>query len=223
MFAVAPSAAMAEPEFLTKAVVGEAVSSVPFTSTVGAAFWEGKTSKSKITCTAGTAEGEVTGSKSLSNIVLHLTGCESSGCKVHSEGEPEGSVHSEVLAGKLNGVTSTLPGIKLFSQAEGKAGTVLRAEICGGVVKFALTGEVTGSLSGSAGENAATGKLLASFKLSFAEKEGSQKYKGFSEGEEAGLMGQLTDTVNGTPELAGLSAILTNKTVPSTWGLGITK
>jgi hypothetical protein len=216
------STAAAEPVFLTKSVVGEAVSSVPFAGTVGASYLEGKASKAKITCTGGSATGEVTGAQSATNIVLKLTGCETAGCKVHTEGLPEGEVESKVLAGKLGGVSSTKAGLKLFSQSL-KGGTLLTAEVCGGVVKFVVTGEVTGLLSGASGESAATGKLLSSIKLTFAQSGGAQKYQGFSEGEEAGLMGQLTDIVNGTPELAGLSLIATNKTVPSTWELGVTK
>jgi hypothetical protein len=215
--------ASAEPVFLTKSVVGEATSSVPYTGTLGASFWEGKTSKAKITCVAGTVSGEVTGAQSVANTLLVMTGCEASGCKVHSKGLPEGEVQSFALAGKLNGLKSTLPGLKLFSESEGKGGKFIEAEVCGGAVHFTLTGEVTGSLSGASGESAATGKLVASLKLTFAESAGAQKYLGFSEGPEAGLMGQLTDTVNGSPELAGLSMIMTDKTVPSTFGIGVTK
>jgi hypothetical protein len=142
----------------------------------------------------------------VANTVLVLQGCETAGCRVHSEGKPEGEVESKVLAGKLGGITSTLPGIKLFSQSEGKGGQFMDSEVCGGVVRMQLTGEVTGSLAGASGESAATGKLLTSLKLTFAEKGGIQKYKGFSEGSEAGL-----------------SLIATSKTVPSTWELGVTK
>jgi hypothetical protein len=220
----AASTASAEPVFLTKAVVGEAApSSVPFTGTIAVTFWEGAASKAKVSCTAGTVGGEVTGAQTLAKIGITLTGCETSGCKVHSKGLPEGEVVSQTLAGKLNGITATLPGVKLFSEAEGKGGVFLEAEVCGGVVKFVLTGEVTGSLSGAVGEGPSTGKLASAMKLTFAQKAGIQKYQGFSEGGEAGLMGQLTDTVNLTPELAGLSAIVMNKTVPSTFGLGVTK
>jgi hypothetical protein len=120
-------------------------------------------------------------------------------------------------------VTGTLPGLKLFSEAEGKGGKLLEGETCSGIAKLVWTGEVTGTLGGSSGEGPETGRLLSAFKLSYAQKSGVQKYQGFIEGEEAGLMGQLTDTVNGTPELSGWSTIETMKTVPATWGLGITK
>jgi hypothetical protein len=217
------SNASAEPEFLTKAVVGEATTSVPFSGTIGASFLEGKTSKAKISCSSGVINGEVTGAQSVGNTLMTFKGCETGGCPVKSTGHPEGEVETYALAGKLNGISSTLPGLKLFSQAEGKGGKFEAFTACGGAVSVVLTGEVTGSLSGASGEGPATGKLLTTFKLTLAETAGKQKYQGFSEGEEAGLMGQITSTINGTPELGGLSMILTNKTVPSTWGLGITK
>src|SRR5947209_1747717 len=118
----AATAASAEPVFLAKSVAGEATTSVPYTGTLGANFWEGKTSKSKVTCTGGSVSGEVSGAQSVAKTVLVMTGCETSGCKVHSKGLPEGEIVSETLAGKLNGITSTLPGLKVFSEAEGKGG-----------------------------------------------------------------------------------------------------
>jgi hypothetical protein len=42
MSAMMSAAASAEPEFVTKAVVGEAVNKVPFTGTIGATFFEGQ-------------------------------------------------------------------------------------------------------------------------------------------------------------------------------------
>ena len=222
--AVAAGAAAAEPEFVTKAAIGETVNSVPFTGTIGATFFEGATSKSKVNCNGGTFTGEVTGPKSLANIVITLTGCLTSEGRVENEGKPEGFVETKVLAGTLGAITPILPGIKLYSQAEGKGGKVIEAELGSGLVKLIWKGEVTGVVSGAAGENAETGKLLTAVKLTFAEKPyGKQRYQGFSEGPESGLLGQLEDVVDGTPELSGWWAPLTIKTVPSTWGLGVTK
>jgi hypothetical protein len=224
LVAVTPSAATAEPEFLTKAVVGEAVTSVPFSGTVGASFWEAASGgKVKLLCTAGTASGEVVGARSLSNVVLLLTGCESGSLKAQSEGQPSGTIETKALAGKLGGITPTLPGIKLFSEAEGKGGTVLEAN-AGGIVTFKVRGEATGSLSGAAGEGPATGKLLASINLTFAQSKGVQKYKGFTEGPEAGLLGSFEWENSKNPfEPIGWSLKESLKTIPSTWGLGITK
>jgi hypothetical protein len=221
--AVASGTASAEPVFLTKAVVAEG-SSIPLTGTTGASLWEGANG-SKIVCASGTVTGEVTGPQSLANTVFVLHGCETSGCKVTGEGQPEGVVQSKVLAGKLGGITGTLPGIKLFSQSEGKGGKVFVASTCSGAIPILYDGEVTGSLSPSTGENAETGKLAASVKLTFAKtKTGIQKYQGFSEGPEAGLMGQLEGSIGGGPfEPTAWGIAATFKTVPASWGLGITK
>ncbi len=216
------AAASAEPEFVTKAVVGEAVNDVPFTGTTGAIFFEGAKSKSKISCNAGSFSGEVNGPKSLTNIVMTFTGCKTGEGGVNTAGKGVGVVETKVLAGTLGAVTPTVPGIKLYSQAEGKGGTFIEAE-CGGILKVVWKGEVTGSLAGAAGENAETGKLLSTMKLTFAEAGGKQKYKGFSEGPESELLGQLEGVFNGSPELSGWSSVLSTKTVPSTWGLGVTK
>jgi len=215
------AAASAEPEFLTKAVVAEGAS-IPLTGTVGPSSWESR-SGSRITCTAGTITGEVTGPKSLANTVLLLKTCETSGCLVESAGKPEGTVETEALAGKLGGISSTLPGIKLFSQSEGKGGIVIEAETaCAIPLKW--KGEVTGSLSGSAGEGPETGKLLSSIKLTLVQSKGVQKYQGFSEGLESGLLGQLESSFGGKPyEPDGWAIAPTLKTIPSTWELGITK
>ncbi|HEY4428775.1 MAG TPA: hypothetical protein VGN08_11270 [Solirubrobacteraceae bacterium] len=226
--AVAAATAAAEPEFVTKAVVGEAVSKVPFSGTIGATFFEGQKSRTKVTCAnqAGQGSGitgEVTGPKSLGKLVITYTNCLSGECAVHTAGKPEGVVESRALAGKLGEVAPGMPGIKLFSEEEGKGGTVVAAEVCAGIAKVIWKGEVTGSLSGAAGEGPETGKLLSSFKLTFAESAGVQKYKGFTEGPEEGILGQLEQVVNGSPELSGWSSIDTLKTVPSTWGLGVTK
>ncbi|HEY4427739.1 MAG TPA: hypothetical protein VGN08_06005, partial [Solirubrobacteraceae bacterium] len=125
MSALAAASASAEPEFVTKAVVGEAVSRVPFSGTIGATFFEGQKSKSKVSCTnvAGQGSGitgEVTGAKSLASIVITYTGCKNGECPIASEGKPEGVVQSKILAGKLGEVAPGKPGIKLFSEAEGK-------------------------------------------------------------------------------------------------------
>jgi hypothetical protein len=220
------TSASAEPEFLTKAVVGEAVSTVPFNGTIGSTYWETNKSRVRLSCLSGTFAGEVTGPKAVDGTVMMLSGCESGSLNCsNTGGEESGKVQTKVLAGLLGGLTSTLPGIKLFSQAERHGGTFLEANCGGGLLKLAMTGEVTGSLAGAAGEGPETGKLLSAFKLSFVDRKyGIQKYKGFSEGPEAGLLGQLDYVSNGGPlEMAGLSSILTATTVPSTWGLGVTK
>jgi hypothetical protein len=217
--ALGASTAGAEPEFLTKAVVTEG-SKIPFAATVGAAFLEGSKSKSKISCSGGTGSGEVTGPKSVRNDVTNFTGCASGELPCES-GTTSGLIVTKALQGVLGGVTATLPGVRLFSQSEGRGGKLAEFECGGGIVKVIVTGSVIGTLSGAAGTSPETGKLLSSGKLTFQEAGGIQKYTKFLEGE-AGSE-QLTASINGSPELSGQSVIATLKTVPSTWGMGVTK
>jgi len=221
--ALAASVATAEPVFLTKAVVGEtAASHIPDKGTLGAAFLEGSVTKSKISCLGGTSTGEITSDKTTAKNVATFTGCESSGSKCES-GATEGVIVTKALAGNLNGITSSLPGVRLFSEAEGRGGKLAEFE-CGGIVKVVVTGSVIGSLSGAAGTNAETGKLLGSSTLAFTESEGKQKYTSFSEGPEKGEKEQLSSVINGgTPELSGQSVSTKLVTVPTTWETGVTK
>jgi hypothetical protein len=225
--ALAASFATAEPVFVTKAVVGgTAASHIPQAGTLGAAFLEGSVSHSKITCTGGTSTGEVTGPKTVGKNVATFTGCESGGLKCESSPTPEGVIITKNLAGNVNGITSSLPGVRLFSEATGRGGILAEFE-CGGVVKVVVKGSVIGSFSGAAGTTATaaeTGKLLPIGSLTFAEAGGIQKYTSFSEGPEAGQKEQLSSEINsGTPELSGQSVVAKLHTVPSTWGVGITK
>jgi hypothetical protein len=221
MSAVVSAAASAEPLFLTKTVVTEGVK-IPIKGTLGAAFLEGSVSKSKITCTGGTATGEVTGPQTSKNNVTTFTGCESGGLKCES-GVTEGVIITKALEAKLNGITSSLPGERLFSEKEGRGG-ILAEFNCGGVVNVVVKGSVIGSLSGASGTSAETGKLLPTMSLSFAEAGGIQKYTSFSEGPEKGEKEQLSSVINGgSPEASGQSVIAKLATVPSTWGLGVTK
>jgi hypothetical protein len=231
-FSVA-SASAAQPVFYTVAEVGgTAPSVVKISGTLGAAFLEGKTSKAKITCTGGTATGEITGKTSTKNNVTTFTGCETSGLKCNSTGDPEGTIKTAALEGVLGNVTASLPGIRLFAPGEAgkspKTGSLATFSCGGGTVNVVVSGSVIGSLSGAAGNTVEEGKFASSSKLTFAETAGAQKYTSFL----AGLCGgnandcgpeQLTSTVNGTPELGGQSVIATLKSVPFASKLGFTK
>jgi hypothetical protein len=220
--AIAASSAPAEPEFLTKTVVAEGVK-IPFTATLGAAFLEGSVSKSKIECSGGTGHGEVTGPRTTKDNVTTFTGCKSGGFPCES-GATEGTIVTNVLKGVLNGITSSLPGVKLFPEATGRGGELAAFSCAGGAIGVKVKGSIIGSLSGAAGTNPETGKLLSSGKLSFAESGGIQKYTSFSEGPEAGEKEQLEAKVGeGSFEKSGQSVIATLKTVPATWEIGVTK
>ena len=212
------AAPAAEPVFLTKTVVQEGVH-IPLTATLGAAFLEGE-NESKITCTGGTGTAEITGPKTSKKAITTFSGCETNGFKCQS-GATEGVIVTNPLEGHLGAISATLPGERLWH--EGAKGTELAVFSCAsGSIAVKVKGSLIGSLSGAAGSNAETGKLLASGKLTFAEAKGKQKYCKFVEGETQ--CEQLEASVGGKPfEKSGQSVIATLKTVPATWGLGVTK
>jgi hypothetical protein len=216
---IAASSASAAPVFYTKAAIGEAGKAVPFTGTLGAAFLEGANG-SKITCTGGTATGEVTGPTTTKKNVTTFTGCETQGFKCES-GVPEGVIVTKSLQGSLGGLTATLPGMRLFDEGTGKGGKLAEFSCAGGAIAVIVRGSVIGSLSGAAGTEPANGKFAASNKLSLAEAKGKQKYVKFIEGE-PGTEQLESSVAGGAYENSGQSVIATLKSVPS-GNLGITK
>jgi hypothetical protein len=208
-------ASAAAPVFYTKASPGEVAPTVPFTGTLGAAFLEGK-SGTKITCTAGTASGEVVDATTTKNNVTTFTGCETSGFKCNSTGQGEGVIVTNVLEGTLGNVTATTAGVRLFPEATGR-GTELAAFACaGGTVPVKVKGSVIGALSGSSGKTVAEGKFGTSQKLTFAETKGIQKYTKFLVGQGEAGEEQLESSVSGGAyEKSGQSVIATLKTTPA--------
>jgi hypothetical protein len=231
VFAFSATAASAQPVFYGVAEIGKPVAAQQISGTLGAAFLEGKTSKSKISCTAGTATGEITGPTKTVNNVTTFTGCESGGFPCKS-GATEGVIETAKLEGVLGNVTATAPGIRLFAPGEGgkspKTGSLATFTCAGGAVNVVVSGSVIGALSGAQGTKVEEGKFGASNKLTFAETAGTQKYVSFKAGECGGNANdcgpeQLTSTINGTPELGGQSVIATLKTIPFASKLGFTK
>lgn len=232
MSVVASSASAAGPVFYTKAELGSvAPSKIPFTATVGAAFLEGKTSKSKISCTdtAGKgsgAVGETVSAKITENNVTTFTECETGGIPCTSAGQASGIIVTKALKGFLGDVAlGKTAGVRLYSQSEGRgAGKLAEFECGAGVAKVVVTGSVIGALSGSSGKTVAEGKFAATQKLTFTEAGGAQKYTIFAAGTGEGgeVAEQLTSTINGSPELGGQSVIATIKATGAGSRLGNT-
>lgn len=217
--AFAATASAAAPVFFGKAEVGKTVANVSFTGTLGAAFLEAKAG-TKISCTAGTATGEVTGPTTTENNVTKFTGCTTSEVECHNAGANE--IVTKTLAGSLGAVSATAPGIRLFDQVEGKGGKLAIFTCAGGAVKVEIRGSVIGSLTGASGKSVAEGKLATSNKLTFAESKGIQKYKKFLPGEGEPGEEQLEGNSGAGFELSGQSVIATLKTTPA-GQLGVTK
>jgi hypothetical protein len=220
----AGTALAAEPEFVTKAAVGQTAGAVPFAGTTGLAILEGKAGNGKIICYGdGSVSGEATGPKTLSDVVIVMTRCEGS-FEVTTPGYPMGTVVTKPLTGVLGTVSPGVPGIKLFSEAEGRDGIVSEADEAGESIPLKFRGELTGTITGASGESVASAKLPSSLKLTFAEKKGVQKVLGFSEGPEAGLLGQWEfDVFGGSFEPTALSEVQTLASAPLAAQLGVTK
>jgi hypothetical protein len=210
----------AAPVFFSKAPVGSTAPGVSFTDTWGAWFIETR-SGNKLTCSAATGSGEVTGATTVANDHIALSGCEASGVECHNSAANE--VVLNTLAGSLGNVSATAPGLRLFSQAEGKGGVLTEYTCAGGAVKVTWRGSVIGSLSGASGKTVAEGKLTTSFKHSFAAKEGIQRYVKFLPGEGEAGEEQIEQETGAGFEKLGISVIATIKTQPFSGELGFTK
>jgi hypothetical protein len=207
------------PVFYTKVAIGQVAPVVPFTATMGAAFIEG-VSGDKITCKAGTASGEVTSSTETENMVITVTGCESSGFPCENAGA--GTIKTNTLKGVIGNVTAgKTPGIRLFSQAGGRGAELAAFTCSSGAVAVKVKGSVIGSLSGASGKTPAEGKLAATDKLTYAETKGIQKYRKFVAGEgEAGEEQELWSVGGAEYEPWGWSQIWTIKsTLPGNLGV----
>jgi hypothetical protein len=216
---IAASTATASPVFYTKVVVGGTASGpIKFTGTLGPAFLEGQVSKTKIECSAGTANGEVTGATLTKKNVTVFTGCKSGTFKC--ENGAEGVITTKSLEGELGALTASVPGIRLFDEGTGKGGELAAFSCAGGSIGVKVKGSVIGSLSGAAGNVVGEGKFASTNKLTFAEAAGIQKYNKFVG--EAGSEQLESKVGEGGFEKSGQSVIATLKG-EGTSNLGFTK
>jgi hypothetical protein len=156
--------------------------------------------RTKITCHDVKGAGEYTGTKAVGQILITLTGCETSGGVVTGTGQPKGYVALKPLAGVLGVVkkgetrAKDMIGLDLFPEESG--GSVFEAT-CGGIPIV-----VRGSVIFLPTKN----KMLATAPIKFAEAKGKQKPEGF-EGEPKDV---LEENTNGGPfEQAGLAMFAT--------------
>jgi hypothetical protein len=89
----ASAASAALPEFSPS-------SGVTLTGTSGAGLLETVTG-TKVTCTASTNGGEITGAKTVSKVKVKFTGCESTGAKCNTSGAASGELVTEELKATL--------------------------------------------------------------------------------------------------------------------------
>ena len=115
------ASAFTAPEFTEKAAPNTTAASVPFATTMGVTYLKGVTSDIKVQCTSGTGVGEATSAKVADKVTLLLTGCEIESlgypCENQSAGTKE--IDTDLLEGELGNVTTTKPGLRLYSEAQG--------------------------------------------------------------------------------------------------------
>jgi hypothetical protein len=121
------------------------------TLTAGTSFWAGGGGSFHAAVCAGTsATGEVTGAKTIGNLVMTYTGCKTGeGCPLSSEGAKEGEVVTKTLAAELGTVTkaqaSTEVGLLLRPATKTKwFSTVGNSCVFSATVTGTLAAEVTG-------------------------------------------------------------------------------
>lgn len=136
--------------------------------------------RTKVTCSGESGTGEITGRKTVGNILVTFTGCESAGSKCSTSGLAEGEIRSESLEGALGVERITINkegkevlhiGLDLFPA--GKAGPLLEYGCAGGTPQT-LSGSVIGSV--------AAGKMQTSSTLKFSQSAGLQKPEAFEDG-----------------------------------------
>jgi hypothetical protein len=119
-------------------------------------------SKNTISCTANTTSGEITQAMLVGGVVIHYTGCTSSGatktgCAANSIGAASGLIETKTLEGILGEVlTSDAAGLELLP-VSGKTFVEIAANEC--TVETAVSGTVAGLISPT-GKPQTTGKII---------------------------------------------------------------
>jgi hypothetical protein len=135
-----------------------------------------RVSNKKITCSASTSSGEISGPTTAGKVVDAFTGCSGqtgteAECKVHSTGEPNGTIRTNELTGVL-GITTT--GSKVGLKLKPASGTeVMFLEPEAGKSCIFAT-EVTKSIIGELGP---IGKAQTTSELAYAEAKEKQAIK----------------------------------------------
>lgn len=206
--ASATTASAINPEFTTKAVV---TTPIPFEATLAASFFEAKPSKTKVTCTGGIGIGEVTAPKVAQNILLLMTGCETSGLKCKTVGLGEGEIHPVASEGQLDDIThNVLPGLRLYPTTPP---VWAEFECGGGVAKVVIKGSVIGSLTPASGLTIAENVIPTALKWSF---------KAYTKYWNSGAFPFEQTINNGAPEALSWSMNIRIKSIPGS-NLGVTK
>ena len=136
------------------------------------------TNKEKVTCTAESSTGQITGPKTVGSVVIKLTGCESLGGACTTSGLGAGEIQSASLQGTL-GIVST-------TEKEGKEtfhiGLSLQGEDEAPFLEYTCSVSGVAILRGSVITHVTSGKMLKTTTLKLAATAGKQKPESFEGG-----------------------------------------
>ncbi len=132
--------------------------------------------RTKLTCTGESGSGAITGRKAVGQVVLTLTGCESSGQKCTTSGLAEGEMRTNALEGAL--------GIERQTEKEGKVTNHVAVDLfpagkSGALLEYACGGGEAQALLGSVIAPVISNKMQTSSALKFSQTAGLQKPEAF--------------------------------------------
>ena len=132
-------------------------------------------------------------------------------------------IETDLLEGELGNVTTTKPGLRLYSEAQGKLGEFAEFDCAGGGILIGVAKSVIGYFTGDNNLTPPTNVIGTSLKLIYKEVANHQQYTSLLPPATAGVA-QLENAYSGPPyvENANLVSALTIKSVPPD-NLGVTK
>lgn len=191
------NASAALPEFLPTSgvkIIGKATSKAILQTVAG----------TKVECSGGSSEGEISGAKTVTKVKITFTGCKASGFACETEKAGKETIVTHEITGTLGYINKATPEVGILF-ATTKAGDFFTEFNCaGGIVK----NKVLGSVICPIGE---VNKSLEKFTLKCAQKAGVQIPTKFEGGETEGLK---TSINGGTEEGSAEEATAEINTTP---------
>jgi hypothetical protein len=164
--------------------------------------------KVRLTCTGESSRGSITGSKTVGNLVMRFSGCESAGLKCTTAGLAEGEMESSSLEGVL--------AVERITFKEGKETRHIALDLhpvarIGPFLEYTCGGSAPTTLSGSLLVPVIAGRMLKTATVKFTATAGRQKPEALEGGdpefltnsffEEVGLTVSSTQTNEETVEI----------------------
>jgi alpha-tubulin suppressor-like RCC1 family protein len=148
--------------------------------------------KAKVTCTGETSAGTITSPKTVGNVTIRFTGCESATKKCTTSGRGEGELETKQLEGVL--------GIERVTVKEGKETRYVALDVyppgkTGSFMEYTCTGGTPVTLSGSIIGPVPADKIFTTGTVKYVETAGKQKPERFEGGEKNVLTNGLSEQV----------------------------